>query len=864
MSRKFLVLLSAWMLVGVVLHPLKALAPQAPMLGVVHNQGEIVPTAQWVKPVGETLEYHGRPVDIALSPDGQTLYLKDNLGFVVVDARNWKIRQELKFPTSGGSLHGIAVSANGEKVYASNAQSQVFVAKRDQSGMLTIAETITLPGRDEQGKPSPSYPCGIALASNGKYAYVCLSRNNTLAKVDLTNGKVEKEVAVGIAPWDVTLSSDGNTAYVSNWGGRRAKQGEPTASSAGTEVPIDSRGVAVSGTVSKVDLVQMKEIGQVETGLHASDLVLSPDGKRLYVANANSDTVSVIDTLAWKVVEQILVRPDSRLPYGSAPMGLALSPDGKTLYVTNGGNNAVGVIGLSVDNMSKVRGFIPTGWYPGAVMLRNNRLYIVNTKGRGSRHLKEKEKGWHVYWYLGSVQNVEIPDFETLQGYTQRVHKNAQVPQILRAFEKSSSSKKPVPVPERVGEPSVFDYVVYIIKENRTYDQVFGDMPKGNGDPSLCIFPRKITPNHHALAEQFVLLDNFYCNGVNSADGHSWATEGNVTDYMEKSFGGFTRSYPFGDDPLAFSSSGFFWDKVLAKGLSFVNYGEMDYTEPVPNSAFPDIYKDYFEKLGKIKYTHKIGNDKLRRYSHPDYPGWNMRIPDVVRADVFLKDLKEREAKGTFPNFAIVYLPNDHTGGDVSAKSYLADNDLALGRVVEGISKSKYWAKTCIFVVEDDPQNGFDHVDGHRSPCLVISPYTKRGALVSKFYNQTSVLHTMGRILGVEPMNQMDALAPLMSDCFTNKPDFRPYTALPNSYSLFDKSNAMDEAKRRSRLFGELVKQVRYDRPDSGNDDALNRVLWHGVKGENTPYPAHLAGAHGKGLKALGLRLDKRVEKDDD
>ncbi len=820
----------------------------------------IVATRQVLRPAGQSVEFGGRPVDVVLSADGKTLYVKDNRGLVVIDTRTWKIRQELKFKSGGGSMHGIAVNRDGSRVYATTAQNILWegqVSPRDDK--VSWGRQIELPGPKSRGN---SHACGIALSPDEKTAYVCLSRNNSLGVVDLDSAKLVKEIPVGVSPFDVILSPNVEQAYVSNWGGRHPKSGERTAKSSGTDTLVDERGIASSGTVSIVDLKQELEVAQVQTDLHPSDLELSADGRMLYVANANSDTVTVIDTVARRAIHTISVRPDASLPFGSAPNALALSKDGKTLYVANGGNNAVAVIriGKAKQEKPQVKGFIPTGWYPGGVVTDQEHVYIANIKGLGSRNKDQNQSGWHVYWYLGTVNKVKTPSDAVLKQYTAQVYADTRVPQILRAWEKTQSPKKPVPVPKQFGDPSVFDHVVYIIKENRTYDQVFGDMPKGNNDPCLCIFGREVTPNHHALAEQFVLLDNYYCNGVNSADGHSWATEGNVTDHLEKSFGGFTRSYTFGDDPLTYSSSGFIWDNVILHGLSFRNYGEMDYAEPIPKElTFKDIYEDFRSGSWKIRFSQNIGIENLRRYSYREFPGWNMKIPDVLRAEIFLKELKEYEEKGGFPNFVIVYLPQDHTSGTSpgwpTPRAHVADNDLALGRAVEGISKSRFWPKTCIFVIEDDPQNGFDHVDGHRSVCLVISPYTKRGALVSDFYNQTSVLHTMERILGLPPMNQMDAMAPVMSECFTEKPDFKPYTALPNQIRLDEMNKEAAQLNTKELHWAKKSLEQNFEIIDGPDDDTLNRILWHWAKGVDTPYPAHLAGAHATGLTALNLIL---------
>ena len=839
-------------------------------VGPLGDGGQVVATSQLIHPAGASLQFGGRPVDLVLSPDGRTLFVKDDRGLVVIDTQQWKIRQETKFPRGGGSMHGLLVTRDGARVYATTASNQLWEAKVGVDGILTWGRCVDLagPGGDADGGHA-SCLWGIALSPDEKTIYVCLSRNNSLAVVDLDASKLVREIPVGVAPYDVLISADGNTAYVSNWGGRRPAKGDRTAMSSGTDTVADARGIACSGTVSFIDVKSGKDLAQVAVGLHPADLKMSSDGRALYVANANSDTVSVIDVPARRLAETILVRPDPTLPFGSAPNGLWLSSDDKTLYVANGGNNAVAVVSLrrGTRGHSAILGFIPAAWYPGAVAADKQHLYVANVKGLGSRSGAPDAKKWDIYQYLGTVNKVAIPAAPELKKYTAQVKADGRVPQILRAHEKARLAVKraPVPVPARTGEPSVFEHVVYIIKENKTYDQVFGDLSQGNSDPALCVFGRETSPNHHALAEQFVLLDNYYCNGVCSADGHSWATEGNVTDYLEKSLMHATRAYSFGDDSLTYSSSGLIWDNVLGHGLSFRNYGEMDYAEPSPAAPWQAIYQDYLAKSGKITFLQNMPNDMLRRYSCRQYPGWNLDIPDVLRADVFLRELKEYDKKGEWPNFIIVYLPNDHNSGNSpgspTPRAQVADNDLALGRVIEGISKSRFWPKTCIFVNEDDPQSGFDHVDGHRSLCLVISPYTKRGAIVSQFYNQTAVLHTMERILGIPPMNQMDALAPLMTDCFTLKPDLRPYTCLPNRIPLDEMSTSTAYYRDPLTLARSRGGQP-FSRPDAIDDDALNRAIWYSVKGQSAPYPAHFAGAHGKGLAALHLTLAR--EGDDD
>jgi len=840
-------------------------AKEDPKVGLQADKSQIAATSQLIRPAGLSAEFKGRPVDIALSPDNNTAYILDNRGLVVMDAKTWKIRQETSFPEGGGgSMHGIAVTKDGKRVFACTANNLLWEANVIDNGNIKWSRKILFPGPNQNAK-QPAALWGIALSSNEKTGYVTLSRNNTLATVDMVNGKMTREIPVGVAPYDVILSVDEQTAYVSDWGGRHPERYERSATSAGTDTLVDKRGVACSGVVSIVDLKEGRETGQIETGLHPCDMELSRDGRLLYVANANSDTISVIDLQQKKVVETITVRPDKSLPFGSAPNGLKLSKNGKMLYAANGGNNAIAVIALGngAQGKSVVQGFIPTAWYPSAIATDGKNLYIANTKGFGSRGTGPDTKKWTSWNLCGTAGKVGIPSHQTLEKYTAKVLSAGHIPQILRAMEKSASKEKAVPVPARLGQSSVFDHVVYIIKENKTYDQMFGDLPKGNNDPSLCIYGKEISPNHHALATQFVQLDNFYCNGVCSADGHSWATEGNVTDHLEKSFGGFTRSYTFGDDPLTYSSSGLIWDDVLSHGLSFRNYGEMDDAKTAPNGSWSQVYEDHIAKTGKYVFLQNIGIENLRNYSCPDSPGWNLGIPDLIRADAFLKELDQYDKVGGFPNFTIIHLPNDHTSGGTpgfpTPRAQVADNDLALGRIVEGISKSQFWARTCIFVIEDDPQSGFDHVDGHRSLCLVISPYTKREALVSKFYNQTSVLHTMEQIMGIPPMNQMDAMAPLMTECFTEKPDYAPFVHLKNNIAL-DEMNKTSRFYKDKEYWANGGKQPDFDRPDNVNDDEFNRAIWYSIKGDSVPYPANMAGAHGKGLKELNLAFSKSEE----
>lgn len=878
--------------------------PEAPRAVGPAAEGTTVTTGQLVRPIGKTVEFAGRPVDLAVSPDGRTVYAKDNRGLVVIDAAAWTVRQEIGFGDKGGSMTGLVVSPDGARVWASDADRFVHELAVGADGKLAKAREFTLPG--PKGGKDPAHPAGLALTPDGSRLLVCTSRRNQLDLVILADGTVAPPIDVGIAPFDVVVAPDGSRAYVSCWGGRRPAEGDATAPSSGTPVKVDERGIAASGGVAVVDLVKGEMVAWVETGLSASGLCLTPDGRTLYCTNANSDTVSVIDAAAASVKASVVVRPGADLPFGSMPNAATLSPDGGRLYVACAGNNALAVVDLAAPGLP-VAGWIPTGWYPGAVVAAGERVYVANIKGVGSRTAR-KDGAFNSRRHRGSVQAFEAPAAGDLTGLTARVKEDGRIPQVLRALERREKAEavKPVPVPAKPGDPSTIEHVVYIIKENRTYDQVFGDLaegptPRGNGRPGLCIYGREVTPNHHALTERFVLLDNWYCNGVLSADGHSWATEGNSTPYLERSFGGFTRSYTYGDDPLTYSASGFIWDHVLAAGLTVRNFGELHEAKVLPpagsSAKWAGVWEDRKSGQNQYRFGGAIGIDNLRRHSELDFPGWNLDIPDQVRADRFIASLGAMETSGEMPNFVMIHLPQDHTmgvtEGGPTPRACVADNDLALGRIVEALSRSKFWPKLAVFCVEDDPQDGWDHVDGHRSVCLLASPWVKRGAVVSEFANQTSVVHTMERILGLTAQNQLYAQAPLMTGCFSESPDFSPYTAVPARLALDELSPPKKKAEPAkpgdgqappSQKAGEPAAPATppklsladlYDitarqdlrRPDRVSDHEFNLVLWHASMGMEAEYPEEWAGAHGTGLPRLGLKLDPDAggeDEDDD
>lgn len=815
------------------------------MVGPQDDGTHIVATSQIINPAGNTVVFPGRPTDLALNNAENILAVKNKSDLIFVDVANQTIKQTLELPKkSGNTFVGIAWSSNDSIVWTTDTKGFLRSAILGEDGMFDWHDKIVLKGPEKENN-NKSYPGGFVLDEDKDLIYVTLSRNNSLGIVNTKTMELEAQIPVGIAPFTVIIKD--SKAYVTNWGGRVPSSGDVTGITSKSDAIVDPKtGIASSGTVSVVDLKSRKVLKEIEIGLLPCNMTLSKDASRLYIANANSDIISVIDTENDILLKSIETKPLAELPFGSAPNALVLGSSGKLLYVANGANNLLAVIDLETD---KVTGLIPTGWYPGAVLLNKagTELIVANVKGIGGRW-EERSKipkgGFNSHDHMGSVSFIPVPGKEELNAYSLQAATNMRLPKITKAMNIESVEEKIVPVPTRPGEKSIFKHVIYIIKENRTYDQVYGDLPQGNGDPSLCQFGREVTPNHHALAEEFVLLDNTYCNGVLSADGHMWAMEGFVTDYLEKSFGGFVRSYPYdGDDALAYASSGFIWNKVIDAGLSFRDYGEFVIADIQPEDAtWTELYDQYKAGTNDIKIRATTQVKPLEPYLCPTYIGFPGKVSDVYRAGEFIKELKEFEKNDNFPNFMILHLPNDHTVGTregfPTPRAQVADNDLALGQVVDAVSHSKFWKETAIFVIQDDTQAGLDHVDGRRTGALCISPYTKRGEVISTFYNQNSLLRTMELILGLSPMTQFDLLAEPMVNCFTNEPDFTPYTVKPNNIPLDEMNPSLSAISNKKQLYyAQKSMEMPLDDIDRANEKLFNRIIWHSVKGYDVEYP---------------------------
>ena len=847
------------------------------------TNGLVTPVNQLVTPAGTQVELpRVRPNALALSPDGKLLVTAGlTHELIVVEPAAGTILQRVSFPADVAneetpivegilnpdtkaqlSFTGLAFSPDGSRIYLSNVNGDIKVFGVGKDQKVSPLFSLALPPASALLRKE-EIPAGIAVSDDGKKLYIAGNLSNRLLELDAANEKVLRTWDAGVAPFSVVLCRD--KIYVSNWGGRRPDAGSAVGPAGqGTRVRVDDRSIASEGSVSVISLEEniQHPTSNIElpTGLHACALALSPNGKFLIAANAGSDTVSVIDTRTDKIVETICARQNPGDPFGAQPDALAFDKSGKTLFVCNGTQNAVAVFQFK-PGASKLLGLIPVGWFPGAVAFdaRRGRIDVANIKNIGAEMQKAKKgagngPGFNTRQYSGSLSLVPVPSAKKLTAFTQIALADLRYP-LLEEAKLPPRENLPVrPVPERAGEPGVFQHVIYIIKENRSYDQVLGDVANGNGDPDLCIFGGRVTPNQHRLVRDFALLDNTYCCGVLSADGHSWADSGIATDFLEREFAGWPRSYPsggFGEggaDALSYSPAGFIWNDALAHGKTVCDFGEFTTdakhwkSSGSTNVTFLDAWRDFNGGSNAIVYSCQPDIEALRPFIMTNTIGWDLDVPDVWRAAQFIKSLKQFEAADNLPNLVIVWLPNDHTSatkaGCPTPAAMVADNDLAMGRIVEAVSHSKFWTNTCIFAVEDDPQDGWDHVSGYRTTAYVASAYTRRGAVVHTQYNQTSLLRTMELMLGLPPMNQMDATATPMFDCFTATPDFAPFDAVTNNVPLDEMNKSpgkiVDAQLRKDAL---VSAKLPLEKADQCPEDVLNRILWRAMKGSQTPYP---------------------------
>ena len=803
----------------------------------------MVTTRQAITPAGVPTVFQGRVYGVVFGKSESELWVLHANRIYRLDWLRNTVLNSVPFKGRPG-LQGIAFDSHSERAIAAVAPpSGVELHSTDGTTSRLLA-----------GKLGDALAGSLEIASSAnadgqRLAAIPIVKDNKLALVDLASQRVLGTAATGIAPFGCVLSRDGKTAYVSNWGGRIPREKDLTAPTGlakdADQVVIDKRGIASTGTVTRIDLQSLKTTHTVVVGLHPTAMAWDESSARLYVVNSNSDSISVIDTRKHAVVQTISLKPFHTEVKGIAPTAIRLSSDKRRLYVACGGINAVVVLDPA---SGRFLGAIPTAWYPNDLALSPDGKHLAVTAllGVGSGWQGSPDRRF-VHAYRGAVSVIPLPDEAQLANYTTAVAENNRMQPagaVRPAARPANVRVVPKAIPLRSGDPSLIEHVVYVIKENRTYDQLFGDLGKGNGEPRLVMFGEPVAPNHRRMAEQFVLLDNFYATGGNSADGHQWVTQANQTAYALWP-GYIGRSYPFdGTDPIAYSEGGFLWDLALKAGKSVRVYGEFAPRMPEPTGR---------ERLGLLE-AWKRGEDFSSRWSVSspippldkllarNFPTYTNAIPDVVRAQIFLKDFAGWEKDGKMPNLTILQLPCDHTFGttpDVSTpKAMVADNDLALGKIVEALSKSRFWSKMAILVVEDDAQNGVDHVDGHRTVALAVSPYVRRGHVDSTFYSHQSMLKTIELILGLPTMSLFDLIANDMRASFQDTPNLEPYSAVEPQQSLFELNPPAKALRGKAREGALASARMRWDVPDAAPTETLNRILWHSIKGWDVPYPA--------------------------
>jgi YVTN family beta-propeller protein len=883
------------------------------------------PDGSWVVGDGQIITPAGKQVDlgdrvrakaIALNPIARThtaavLILGATEAVEVFDTKSGVVLQNyiVSGIDSSGSYKGITYSADGKNLVFSQDSSNVTIAKVNGQGLLGDATQVNVPPNNSfitcfhnspPGSygvpcgtfytPSTSYPGSVALSADGTSAYALLNQNNTLTKIDLTATPPTQgvQIRVGNAPHSIVISKDGLTAYVSNEGGRKATNADFQVWSAGTEIVADPVvGAAITGTVSVVDLASMKVTANISTGLHPTGMALY--GKQLLVANAYSDSISVIDTATNKVTRTIdlglpIGVPGEGPAYGAAPNSIAVDGNLGVAYVALYNANAIAVVNIKVGVQNPVMGMIPVAYAPCSVVLDevNSSLIVANDKGIGTRYSFETDygvTGYNTHQDNGTVSIVPVPDSGTLAAMTKQVFVNNHwdLTKNIESAAGGSPATKAVPIPAKIGDPSLIKHVFLIVRENRTYDQVLGDIAAGNGDPSLTVFGATITPNAHALVQRFPLLDNFYDPSRQSADGHQWIAEGMAPYADDIESPDWNRSYPGGNggDALAYQNKGFLFSEAAAAGLPVKIYGEYveaDYcaqpetpanvcgatpgNEPTWSQFYADSQAFEAGQEPTLKYQNLITAESsipaVSNHLIKNFPQFDLGIPDQFRVDLWVQDFNKDVAAGTVPALSILWIICDHTGGPPTPQAQQADNDLAIGRIIDYISHSKVWSSSAIFLEEDDAQNGVDHIDGHRSPGYVVSPYAvQNGPTDHTYYTQVNMTRTIEQILGLTPMNQYDLVASPMRTAFVKgqppMENFAPWTHVPNQIPLDDgvAANAADPKdspkikalraawlRKKAEIFaGKLTK------PDSEDPDTVNHLNWYMATGFKRPYP---------------------------
>lgn len=897
------------------------------------NGSFVVGNGQVITPAGKQVDLgiRVRAKAIALNPNphnhtAAVLTMGATQAVEVFDTRSGVVLQDYLAlgKDSSGSYSGIAYSADGKYLIFSQDSSNVTVAKVSDQGLLSDNVQVSVPPDNsfikcfpnspigDYGRlcgtfytPSTSYPGGVAFSKNGKSAYALLNQNNTLAQINLTGTTpaLVKQIRVGNAPHSIKINSAGTIAYISNEGGRVATEEDFQIYSAGTPIVADPNvGSAITGTVSVVDLASMKVTATISTGLHPTGMAWY--GRDLLVANTYSDTLSVIDADTNHVKRTIDLSLPIKVPgehnaaYGAAPNAIAVDEKKGVAYVALYNANAIGVVDLKRNEDDSLIGMIPVAYAPSSVVLdksvddpkhRKDKdedvLIVANDKGIGTRYSFETDynvTGYNTHQDNGTVSIVPVPNEDQLEEMTKQVYANNHwdLKQNIKSAGGGSHSEEPVAIPAKIGDPSLIKHVFLIIRENRTYDQVLGDVAAGNGDPSLTVFGAGVTPNAHTLVKRFPLLDNFYDPSRQSADGHQWITEGMAPYADDVQSPDWTRSYPGGNagDALAYTSKGFLWSEAAAAGLPVKIYGEYvendtfkqpngSTTEPSWSAFYADAKKFEAGLEKTLYYQNTVQAEAsvpaVSKYLVKNFPQFDLGIPDQFRVDLWVQDFQKDVAGGTVPALSILWVMDDHTGGPPTAAAQQADNDLAVGRIIDYISHSKVWASSAIFIEEDDAQNGVDHVDGHRSPGYVVSPYAvQHGPTDHTYYTQVNMTRTIEQILGLPPMNQFDLVASPMRTAFVTgkvpESNFAPFDHVPNLVPLDQGVTATSAAnvlgnytaadilkaawlRKKAQIFaGKLSK------PDAEDPDTVNHLNWYQTTGFVRPYPGETRVRHPK------------------
>lgn len=767
-----------------------------------------LPNGWSLSPAGRSMPLGDLPLNMALTKKGDLLAVTNNgqsvQSIILIDPVKEKRLDSFVVPKS---WYGLKFTADGKKLYASGGNDNRILEFTITAGKLKLTDSLLLGSK----WPEQILPAGLDIDDKAARLYVVTQYNKDLYTFDLKTGAVASVLNLGYESYTCLLSPDRRTLYISLWGGDK---------------------------VMLVDPINMKKIDSIPVGDNPNALLLSGDGSRLFVANANDNSVSVIDTKNRKVIETLQASLYPDVPQGSTTNGLALSPDGKTLYIANADNNCLAVFDVSVKGASRSKGFIPTGWYPTDVKTLGKKILVANGKGftsmanpwgpnpvgrdedvvfqkGGSKKPAKVQYIGGLFW--GTLSIIDAPDEATLATYSKAVYANTPFHKDRQDIAEGEAGN---PIPMKVGDASPIKHVFYIVKENRTYDQVLSDMPGGNGDTSLLLFGRKVTPNLHAIASEFVLLDNFYVDGEVSADGHNWSLGAYATDYLEKawptSYGGRGGTYDAeGNRAVANNKNGFIWDACRRKGVSYRTYGE-----------FADNYKPNLPVLEGHYCTY--------------YTSWDQTVRDTTRVSQWKRDFDSLLRAGAVPQMNTLRIINDHTEGQSIGRptpfAHCADNDLAVGQFVEYLSQSPIWKESVVFVVEDDAQNGPDHVDAHRTTAYVAGGFVKRGFVDHTMYSTSSMLRTMELILGLPPMSQYDAAATPMWRSFSKEADPKGFTAKPAQIDLNDKNTKHTAMSAKSATFD-------FTKEDRIPDLEFNEVIWKTVKGEHVPMPAPVRNA---------------------